>query len=309
MALIFSELPILLLLLPRTRVYKAFALIVFILFHRYFRNRIKLSIRLRYPIVDLIILAAFSYSFYDRWSAHYALQRLAALLGLSSNAVILFILLPIVLLSLPAMDAFAALAAQGRSDSVDAYEFQKAKLSAVDVLICGAIALLTALSLHTSPFSSSYPSVDSPVFLTIGRLMHDGRLPYRDIFDHKGPVLYLINWLGLFLRTDHAPFLGVWLLEAANMFVFACIGLKILRESLSPRLRRFPVLSYLMIAIVCVFCSRGSLRGGNTVQEYALPCIAIALRIFLNYYRTKEYRFRDIFVMGGGFRNSSFTTT
>ena len=36
--------------------------------------------------------------------------------------------------------------------------------------------------------------VDKAVFVYIGEAMRNGQVPYRDIFDHKGPFLYFINY-------------------------------------------------------------------------------------------------------------------
>lgn len=35
---------------------------------------------------------------------------------------------------------------------------------------------------------------DESIFMYIGREMHNGRLPYRDFWDHKGPGVYLATW-------------------------------------------------------------------------------------------------------------------
>jgi len=37
--------------------------------------------------------------------------------------------------------------------------------------------------------------------------MHEGKVPYRDLFDHKGPVLYFVEYLGAFGGT-----IGIWAL-------------------------------------------------------------------------------------------------
>jgi hypothetical protein len=38
-----------------------------------------------------------------------------------------------------------------------------------------------------------FPNDDSAIFLYIGRAILNGQVPYVDIWDHKGPLLYYIN--------------------------------------------------------------------------------------------------------------------
>ena len=62
------------------------------------------------------------------------------------------------------------------------------------------------------------PDRDSGVFLYTARQILSGDVPYRDIWDHKGPVLYFINVIGLLIEPD-SPW-GVWLVET-TLLLFA----------------------------------------------------------------------------------------
>lgn len=42
----------------------------------------------------------------------------------------------------------------------------------------------------TSPLYPHYTGLDSSVFLTVAKGIVNGRIPYVDLFDHKGPVFY-----------------------------------------------------------------------------------------------------------------------
>lgn len=53
--------------------------------------------------------------------------------------------------------------------------------------------------------------------------MLSGKVLYRDVFDHKGPVLYLLYGLGWLL--DHTGFIGVFVLEICGFAVFLGLGL------------------------------------------------------------------------------------
>ena len=77
-----------------------------------------------------------------------------------------------------------------------------------------SIAVFTA----TNPIWG-YTGVDSACFLLMGRGMLDGRVPYRDLVDNKGLVLYFLNALGQFLfQFASAPAFGVWVIEFLCLF-------------------------------------------------------------------------------------------
>lgn len=73
--------------------------------------------------------------------------------------------------------------------------------------------------------STSEPSVDSSVFKYIAYAMSKGQMPYKDIFDHKGPLLYLINYLSLYISFWR----GIWVVEFFFMLATVLCLFKILR--------------------------------------------------------------------------------
>lgn len=80
-----------------------------------------------------------------------------------------------------------------------------------------AVGVITICS-KSSPLYPFNDWVDSNVYMTIGRGMLKGRIPYRDLYEHKGFIIYAIHALAaLISRTS---FLGVWLLEIAAAFFF-----------------------------------------------------------------------------------------
>ena len=64
------------------------------------------------------------------------------------------------------------------------------------ILIC-LISMLFLLffSTSTSPLYKDYQD-DSAIFITVGKMLKDGKVLYKDIFDHKGPVFFFIEYIG-----------------------------------------------------------------------------------------------------------------
>lgn len=64
---------------------------------------------------------------------------------------------------------------------------------------------------------------DENVYMTIARGMHDGKTLYRELFDHKGPILYFIYYLLAFLSKGYWP---VYLLEVLSYGLFVYYSYK-----------------------------------------------------------------------------------
>lgn len=86
---------------------------------------------------------------------------------------------------------------------------------------CASLLLAVGLLLFASKSSPLFPLndwVDANALLTMGKSLMHGQVLYRDVFDHKGPFVYLAYGLGW--AVSQQGFLGVWLLEVACFTVF-----------------------------------------------------------------------------------------
>jgi len=91
------------------------------------------------------------------------------------------------------------------------------------------IALLVlAILLPESPLYKLYLERDTGVFHYIGWLITQGKIPYRDVWDHKPPVIFFINALGLWLSGGSRW--GVWGMEAVFLSLSGMISLSLLKN-------------------------------------------------------------------------------
>lgn len=81
-----------------------------------------------------------------------------------------------------------------------------------------AVALYVSLHVNANPFSIRIAGNDSSMFQYFGYAMHEGDILYTEIFDHKGPVIFIINWLAGYM--DFGAISGIWLVELASIFIF-----------------------------------------------------------------------------------------
>ena len=77
------------------------------------------------------------------------------------------------------------------------------------------LALIFGINSPLHPWLGTEAGTDSSVFKTVVMMMERGYQPYRDSFDHKGPFLYILNWLG----NRISPYNGIWWIEVAAIVI------------------------------------------------------------------------------------------
>ena len=135
-------------------------------------------------------------------------------------------------------------------------------------LLCALLALLFATS--SSPLYATNFWTDTNIYFTIGRGMTRGLMPYRDLFDHKGPLLFILYALGA-LVSD-ASFAGVFLLQVLSLACTLFIGWRIVCLYGEGRLT---LAAIPLTAIVSVTCT--AYTQGGSAEEFCLPALALGL--------------------------------
>ena len=95
------------------------------------------------------------------------------------------------------------------------------------ILFCFALSALFLLICTKSSFL--YPINDwndSNCFFTVGKGMMQGKVPYRDLFEQKGPLLYFIHGLASLISFD--SFLGVFFFEILSFGIFLWFSYRII---------------------------------------------------------------------------------
>lgn len=135
------------------------------------------------------------------------------------------------------------------------------------LLLLLSLLFVTFYSVTTSflyPISDYY--MDSYVFQAFGKLCSQGAVPYLDLFDHKGPIIFYINTLGYLLCGTK---MGVFLLQVISLSLALSIGYRQLRSYFEAPLSFFLILIWL-ISLTYTY------EGGNLVEEYALPLLTLS---------------------------------
>ena len=135
-----------------------------------------------------------------------------------------------------------------------------------------ALILLLWYSFTTSPLYNRI-GVDSEIFKIMGIGILEGKVPYRDLFDHKGPVIFFINALGQLISPGRA---GLFLLQTVSL---SCAFVLIYKIS---RLFSSVKKSVAIALLIGLFVTALGI-GGNQVEEWELPWQLLSVYLALKY--------------------------
>jgi hypothetical protein len=141
------------------------------------------------------------------------------------------------------------------------------------------MTILFGVSVYTSANPIySYSGVDSSCFFLLGRGINNGYIPYVDLVDNKGLVLYFLNAFPQFFYPDKMSAYArvmVWLEEAIFLFVSLRIIVYISKRY-GGKTGFLPQLFYLMSILPLI-------ENGNMCEEYTNLFTLIAFLFFVKY--------------------------
>ncbi|OGP36875.1 MAG: hypothetical protein A2X93_01870 [Deltaproteobacteria bacterium GWC2_56_8] len=126
-----------------------------------------------------------------------------------------------------------------------------------------------------APYANKVAEYDAGVFIYSAKQIINGGLIYKEIFDHKGPLLYLIDVVGLMIFNGNMT--GIWLMELIFLFLAAILCFK--------TAHLFADKFVSLLATVYSLFVLAALEPGHGSQHYALPLIALSVYIFLKCYK------------------------
>ena len=156
--------------------------------------------------------------------------------------------------------------------------------------------LLTAITVITvaSACSPLYPIndwVDPNTMFTLGKGMLKGMVPYRDLYEQKGPLLLGIHALGALISST--DFLGIWIIEIAVCFFYLLIQYRILALWMGKR-----ALAVIPVIALLTYISPSFVKG-DSAEEMALPLLSYAVYVGMKSIKNKEFpSLRECFVIG-----------
>lgn len=151
------------------------------------------------------------------------------------------------------------------------------------------VTLCTFMALYpASPWLLEYVSRDSGVFLFAGWRVLNGDIPYVDFWDHKPPMIFFINALGLWLLNGDRW--GVWIIEFISLWIAAYISFRLLKNL-------FGTFAASITTFIWMYSFVFLIARGNFTTEYVLPFQMATLFLF---YQSigKPKNYKLFFIMG-----------
>lgn len=167
-------------------------------------------------------------------------------------------------------------------------KISKTKFFLYSLILSFIILLLTSKNSFLYVFNDW---VDANAFFTMGKGMMNGLIPYKDLFEQKGLLLYVIYGIGYLF--SHNTFHGVFILEVISFSVFIYYAHKIFKMYFDEKysLILLPILTFLITT------SKAFVHGGSC-EEFCLPYITISLYYFFKHFKQEKITDQEIYING-----------
>ena len=153
------------------------------------------------------------------------------------------------------------------------------KLWIAGICFLAAIAFITIYSYSTSPRYPYYYGSDSAQFQTMGMAWAAGKIPYRDVFDHKGPMAFLPDMVSYALFGSN---FGLYLIQILCMFIDLAAVFQI-----SWLFIKGKGACFVAVAITAAVFAMDFL-GGNFGEEYCLPFVFVSILFQLKFLKRQD---------------------
>ena len=166
------------------------------------------------------------------------------------------------------------------------------KVSRRDVVFIMIIAFVVVTLFSTSSFLYRFNYwEDANCIFTVGKSIFYGKVPYRDLIDHKGFLLHFINGIGSLI--SFRSFFGVYIMELIGGFFFLLGSYKTLLLFASRRVM------YMMPFFALFVYSLPCFKYGASAEEFCLPFLSFSFYIGLKAVKNQErLTLKEAFLLG-----------
>ena len=145
------------------------------------------------------------------------------------------------------------------------------------VLLAISFVLLILFQASTTPLYEKYGG-DASIFSIFGERWVDGVIPYRDLYDHKGPIIFLINAISSLFGDDRW---ALFIMETLAYSLDLLLIYKISRYLVKP-------ISAWSIAVLFTAFFFATSSGGNCVEEWSLPVDLLMVYLAMHFLKTRK---------------------
>lgn len=156
------------------------------------------------------------------------------------------------------------------------------------ILVVFFVALYSAT---TSPlYDNNIYNSDSTIFKIIGQGWYHGILPYRDLWDSKGPFIFFVNALGFALTKSN---MGIFLIQIFNLYIVVLLAYYLFNRTYGRN-------SSFALSILFLGGISWNYECGNNVEEYTLIPLTLACIFFYKWLvsHQKDFRYSYTLLLG-----------
>ena len=250
----------------------AVTLIIISLKHKILYDTFKSKIKLKESIISILISLFIAVKFVDSWRQSTLLNQVCL------NTIVKY---GILFLNTLILSAFAIFMIYSFVSIYSSF-FQEQRItksfddnltikySHVIFLLIIACITITICS-KSSPIYPLNDWGDANCFFTVGKSVANGYVPYRDIYEQKGPLLYFIHTAAYCVSAN--TFLGMYFIELAACFIFLFFSYKTMRLYENEKIILF------MPIVSAIVYSSSAFAHGDSAEELCMPLISYCLYI------------------------------
>lgn len=152
------------------------------------------------------------------------------------------------------------------------------KILLASIFVVVSAAFLLFFSIYTSPLYGRIKG-DAAAYWFMGKMMTQGKVPYIDFFDHKGPLLMLIQYMGNLINDG---LIGIFIIQVV-FFVISLMGIYHIMLLYFDNSKAM-IITLLSLVIVGVYYP-----SGNMTEEYTMPFVVWSIYFAVKYLKQEIY--------------------
>lgn len=147
------------------------------------------------------------------------------------------------------------------------------------------------VSYYSILYDTSLHYQDGAVFFNVGRMIMDGKILYKESFDHKAPYIHFIYGIASLLKVRH---LGLYIVEILLLFIILLYIYKTLK------LFDYKYALIVTLLLSLFLNSRNFTQGFFKTETCALAAFAPAIYLFAKYFVSEQKKFNlfNMFIIG-----------
>lgn len=143
----------------------------------------------------------------------------------------------------------------------------------------------------TSPFYKYHTWDDSNCFFTVGQNILNGLVPYKDLIEQKGPLLYFIHAIASLISSK--SFLGVFLIQVILLTSFSILANKTLNLFTNKKV------VYFIPFLTAIFFTSKNYILGDSAEEICFVLLMYPIYCSIKKLLTNnEYSFKELLIIG-----------